>query len=176
MGSDKNIEGKFKQFNRVLMSYIDFQQACAIASIIIEENLHSNYPRENRVKLEALNSSMVIAYCRPFSGNKGIPDLPRKFINHLTIEELETHKLLMGDRNKMIAHSDGEAWNMRPYYQRVNGLNILVPLHYGVHRPFLKGDTENICALAEKQQEACFEVRERLENELKPYIPIVEEN
>ncbi len=176
MDDNKNIEGKIKQFNRVLMSHIDFQHSCAIASIIMEENLHSNYSRENRVKLEALNSSMIIAYCRPFSGNKGIPDLPRKFINHLTIEELETHKLLMEDRNKVIAHSDGEAWKMRPYYQWVNGLNILVPLHHGVHRPLLKGHTENICALAEKQQEACFKERERLENELKIYIPIVGEN
>ena len=176
MCNDRKIDGKFRQFNRVLMSYIDFEQAHAIASIILEENLHGDYPRENRIKLEALNSSMVVAYCRPFSGNRRVPDLPGRFIRHLSEEEREIHEALMEDRNSVIAHSDGEAWNMRPHYQQVNGKNILIPLHHGVHRPFLREPTERICALAEKQRETCFEERKRLENELRPYIPIAKDS
>jgi len=55
----KEIEGKFGQFNRVLMSYIDFQQAYSIAEIILKEKLCENYPRENRILLEALHASRI---------------------------------------------------------------------------------------------------------------------
>ena len=176
MCNEREIEGKFRQFNRVLMSYIDFQQAHAIATLILDENLHENYPRENRFKLQALNASLVVAYCRPFSGNKGVPDLPIRFVRNLSADEKEIHDALMADRNMVIAHSDSEAWNMRPHYLSINGNNILMPLHHGIHEPFLKEPTERICRLAEKQMETCFAERERLEEELKPYIPVVENN
>jgi len=172
MGDDRVVHGKLGQFNRVLISYIDFEQARAIARIILDEDLHKNYPRENRILLEALNSSMVVAYCRPFSGNRGIPDLPNRFVRSLTTAEKEIHEALMEDRKKVIAHSDSEAWNMRPHYQEINGRHILVPLHHGVHRPFLREPTERISQLAKKQMEKCLEERERLEIELKPHIPI----
>ena len=74
MSDDKEIEGKICQFNRVLISYIDFQQAHAIATIILDEDLHTEYPRAHRIKLEALNSAMVVAYSCPFSGNRGVFD------------------------------------------------------------------------------------------------------
>jgi len=170
MSDERVINNKFAQFNRVLMSYIDFQQAHAIASIILDEHLHETYPRENRIKLEALNAAMVVAYCRPFSGNKGVPDLPSRFVRNLTPDEKEIHDALMDDRNTVIAHSDSEAWNMRPHYQEINGKHTLVPLHHGVHRPFLKEPTIRIQQLSEKQMETCFEERERFEKELKPYI------
>jgi len=170
---EEEINKKYMLYNRILISYIDFQQSFAISSLIIDEKLHDNYPRENRIKLEALNSAMIIAYCRPFSRNKGAPDLPGKFIHHLSKEELEIHNALRSDRNTVIAHSDGEAWKMRPYYETINGSKILIPLHHGVHRPFLKGYTEQICALSEKQRETCFEEREILEKDLVPYIPVV---
>ena len=96
---DRVVHGKLGQFNRVLISYIDFEQARAIARIILDEDLHKNYPRENRILLEALNSSMVVAYCRPFSGNRGIPDLPNRFVRSLTTAEKEIHEALMEDRN-----------------------------------------------------------------------------
>jgi len=174
MKNDKEIEGKFGQFNRVLMSYIDFQQAHAIATIILEENLHDHYPKGQRIKLEALNSSMIIAYSRPFSGNRGVPDLPGRFIRNLSESEKETHDAILLDRNTVIAHSDYEAWNMRPYYEDVGGRHILVPLSHSVHSPFLREPTERIEKLAEKQMEACFEAREALEVELKPYIPVIQ--
>jgi hypothetical protein len=33
------------------------------------ERLHQKYAEEGYVILEALNCSMIVAYCRPFSGN-----------------------------------------------------------------------------------------------------------
>lgn len=173
MCDDREIEAKLQLFTRVLMSYVDFQQAGSIASIILSENLHDNYPHENRIKLEALNAAMVVAYCRPFSGNKGIPDLPNRFTRALTADEKEIHDALMGDRNQVIAHSDSDAWNMRPQHLNINGKQILVPLHHGVHRPFLREPTERISRLAGKQRDRCFEVREQLEGELKLHIPVV---
>lgn len=172
MCNEQEIDGKFRQFNRVLMSYVDFQQAHEIASMILEENLHEQYPDKSRIRLEALNASMVVAYCRPFSGNRGVPDLPKRFLRNLTEDERKIHNVLMADRNTVIAHSDPEAWNMRPHYQLVNGKNILIPLHHGVHRPFLREPTERIRGLSEKQMETCFSERVRLEQELRPHMHV----
>ncbi len=168
---EREIDGKFGQFNRVLMSYIDFQQTHDIADQILKGNLHRRYPGKNRIKLEALNSAMVVAYSRPFSGNRSIPDLPNRFIRHLSKDEKEIHTAVLDDRNSVIAHSDGESWSMRSYYEEIGDNRILIPLHNGVHRPFLREPTEKIFALACKQIELCFEVRESLEKELREFIP-----
>jgi len=172
MGNGREVDGKFRQFNRVLMSYVDFQQAHSIASIILDENLHENYPRKNRILLEALNFAMVVAYCRPFSGNKGVPDLPKRFVRNLSKNEKEIHDALIEDRNKVIAHSDSEAWDLQPHYQIINERRMLVPFHKGVHRPFLLDPTIRIRDLAKKQMDTCFEERVKLEKELESFIPV----
>jgi hypothetical protein len=85
------IQGKLRQFNRVLMSYVDFQQAEGIAHHILREKLHDRYPQD-RSLLQGLNCAMIVAYCRPFSRNDQgaaikIPDLPPKILQMLTAEE-----------------------------------------------------------------------------------------
>ncbi len=177
--SQQELEGKYRQYQRVLMSYIDFNQAQAITLMILEMKLHEKYPRENRILLEALNLAMIIAYCRPFSGNDAggafrVPDLPGRFLKDLSAEEREIHDVAMEDRNSVLAHSDSEAWQMTPHYVKLPSREILVPAHRGVHRPLLLEPTIRLSRLAEKMREACFRERVRLEEELKPYLPRVD--
>ena len=174
--SEAELQGKYRQFLRVLMSYVDFEQAYAIASLILEQDLHARYPKENRILLEALNCSMIVAYCRPFSGNDSaaaykVPDLPERFLRQLSEAEREIHDVVMADRNRVLAHSDSEAWNMRPHYVRTGRHDILLPLHNNVHTPLLREPTERLRALCEKMREAMFEERIRLEAELGPHLP-----
>src|SRR3990172_2465398 len=89
------VGGKLRQFIRVLMSYVDFQQAAGIAGHILSGNLHERYP-DDRFLLQGLNCAMIVAYCRPFSGNdRGaavkIPDLPPQILLTLTPKEREIH-------------------------------------------------------------------------------------
>lgn len=135
------IAGKLRQFNRVLMSYVDFQQAAGIAHHILTTDLHEKYPRD-RFVLQGLNCGMIVAYCRPFSGNDQgavvkIPDLPPRILGALTPEEREIHAVVVEDRNTALAHSDSRAWEPRPTIQRVRGRDILIPMHEVAHEVVL---------------------------------------
>src|SRR5216683_8320062 len=97
-GPPPEIQAKLRHFNRVLMSYIDFQQAANIAHYILNEKVHDRHPHD-RFLLQGLNCAMIVAYCRPFSGNdRGaavkIPDLPARFVRALTEEERWLHGIV----------------------------------------------------------------------------------
>lgn len=174
------IEGKLRQFHRVLMSYLDFQQAFLISCDVLEADLHSRYPGENRILLQALNCAMIVAYCRPFSSNDPgsapkIPDLPDRFLKIFTEEERELHEVVMSDRNTVLAHSDSRPWQMEPQVLRVRGKNTLVlPQHNDVRAPLTKEGTELFNGMCRKLMEAVFDERVRMEPELKKYLRVIE--
>ena len=176
----KEVDGKMRQYYRVLMSYVDFQQATEIADYIIRNELHGKYP-EDRFLWQGLNTSMILAYGRPFSGNdKGaeykIPDLPRRIINVLSKNDLELHVILIEDRNAVLAHSDSRAWKPNPVvYSGLSG-DLIIPLFKDPHAPLTLENTVHFKEVSQKLMESCFSERERLEDELKPYLPRVELN
>src|SRR5712692_3478307 len=107
----RDITAKLRQFKRLVMSYGDFKHARLAADYILQEELHARYPDQSYVTLPALNCSMIIAYCRPFSGNDArtafkVPDLPRRLLTLLNEEERRIHSTVLRDRNKVLAHSD----------------------------------------------------------------------
>ncbi len=177
------IRGKLRYFNRVLMSYIDFQQACNIAHYILGDRLHERLCDRgpgDRFLLQGLNCAMIVAYCRPFSGNdRGaavkIPDLPARFLRVLTEEERWLHGIVMEDRDARLAHSDSEAWEMEPVVYRCDdGHEMLIPMHHSVHAPLTRKATECFRGMADKLREACFAERRGLEPELRPYFRVLE--
>jgi hypothetical protein len=173
------VEGKLRQFHRVLMSYIDFQQAEQISSHILVADLHARYPRENRILLRALNCAAIVAYCRPFSGNDPgadpkIPDLPARFLKVLTEEERKVHDVVMDDRTTVLAHSDSRAWQMDPHLLRLRGKEILIPMHHDVHAPLTRELTVIFNRMCTKLREAVFDERQRLEPEITKDLRVTE--
>lgn len=172
------IQGKLRQFVRVLMSYVDFQQAEGIARHILASDLLDRYPQD-RFALQGLNCGMVIAYCRPFTGNdqgaeSKIPSLPARILDALTPEERELHKTLMEERHTILAHSDSQAWEPQVHYMRVGSRETLIPSFAYVHAPLLREVVQQVEIMARKLREACFAERERLEPELKAFLPVVD--
>jgi hypothetical protein len=175
------IQGKLRHFSRVLMSYIDFQQAGSIAHLMDGEYERLIKPEPgNRFFLQALNCAMILAYCRPFSGNdRGaavrIPGLPTRFLRVLTEDERVLHEVVMKDRDERLAHSDSAAWEMEPVVLRLrNGREVMIPLHHSVHAPLTREATQRLRDMAGKLQEECFGERRRLEPELRPHFRVVE--
>ena len=116
------IDGKMRQYKRVLLSYADFKHAKLASAYILDCELHANYPKSSYVIREALNCSMIVAYCRPFSGNGGsVPDLPSRLLRVLTPDERAIHDVIMQDRNKLLAHSDDDALQVEPVVWHVAG-------------------------------------------------------
>lgn len=181
------IDFKYKQYIRLLISYQDFQHAFDIAEIIIEENYefkrNSTKGLEGqRIKIlwEALNSSMILSYCRPFSGNdknsqSKIPDLTNKVLKTLTNDEKEFHKTLIEDRNTIIAHSDSEAWNIKPILVKTKEMNkpILYPSSNEVRAPLKIEFVEKLKTMCIKLMDETFDRRMELESYLKDKFPTI---
>ena len=169
------IDGKMRQYKRILLSYADFKHAKLAASYILSNQLHSKYPQESYVILEALNCSMIVAYCRPFSGNdKSAPDLPKRLLKILNSEEKNLHNVVMADRNKVLAHSDAEALNIEPVKWKVSGKEFVVPLTNWGLAPLTLELTVIFNSAAEKLFTETLKERQRLEPELIQYFRLTD--
>lgn len=168
------VRGKIKQFYRLLMSYSDFNQANQIATRIMDEKLHRN-GCEDRILLEALNSAMVVAYARPFSGNDKnaetkINDLSTKYLKGLSRDEKEIHDIVIEDRNQVIAHSDSEARDYRIQVMTLNEKKILTPWSDDTRAPLTEEALMIFIKLSENMREITYEKRMKLEPELYEYF------
>jgi hypothetical protein len=171
------LDGKLRQYKRVLLSYADFKHAKLASSYILDSQLHEKYREEGYLILEALNCSMIIAYCRPFSGNASrapgsVPDLPSRLLRGLNPEERAIHDVVMQDRNKVLAHSDDEALQVEPVIWQVAGRDMVLPIRNWGLAPLTKEATIIFRSAAEKLFIATIEERQRLEPELIPYLRV----
>jgi hypothetical protein len=171
------LDGKMRQYKRVLLSYADFKHAKLASSYILDAQLHEKYPEESYIILEALNCSMIIAYCRPFSGNASraagsVPDLPNRLLRVLNPAERALHDIVTQDCNKILAHSDDEALQVEPVVWQVVGRDMVLPIKNWGLAPLTKEATIVFRAAAEKLFIATMEERQRLEPELMPYLRV----
>lgn len=180
------VAAQLRLFERLLMSHYDFHHAYRIASYILDHRLQDKVgrlsgKRRYRIKLlwEALNSAMIIAYCRPFSGNdrrasRKIPDLPPRFLKGLTSEETEMHEAAISDRDTLLAHSDSDAWSMRIFFQEFpSGRKLLVPLSHDVRAPLTHDAVHTLRGICGKLMDQLMAERRVLERELADFIPVV---
>ena len=166
------IKGRLRQFYRILLSYGDFKQAKFTASYILEEKLHE---MEDRRLLESLNCAMIIAYCRPFSGNdRGInpkiPDLPSSFLKNVPQDEIDIHKVVLEDRNTLLAHSDSFASQLQPEVWNLNGIRVLVPFQNDRRAPLTLTATKTFCSLVNRMFEKIVYEQKRLEPDVIKYF------
>ena len=171
------LDGKMRQYKRVLLSYADFKHAKLASAYILDSQLHEKYPEESYTILEALNCSMIVAYCRPFSGNasraaRSVPSLPSRLLRILNPDERAIHDTVMHDRNKLLAHSDDEALQVEPVIWQVAGGDMVLPIKNWGLAPLTKEATTIFHAAAEKLFVATIEERQRLEPELMPYLRV----
>jgi hypothetical protein len=169
------ISGKMRQLKRLILSYADFKHAKLASTRILAERLHDKYPDESYVVLEALNCSMIVAYCRPFSGNDpSVPDLPARLLRCLSSDERQLHDVVMRDRNKVLAHSDADALRVEPVIWHVGGRSLVVPLKEWALAPLTKELTSVLQSAAVKLLDATMEERARLEPQLTPFMRIAD--
>jgi hypothetical protein len=168
-------EAKVRLLRRVLVSYNDVKQAAHISHHILTTKLHEGYPSKNRHILQALNCAMIVAYARPFSGNKGsetmLPELPKRFLRGFALDERALHKVVIKDRNEVLAHSDSTAWRLRLSVIRSPGRTMLAPLHCDTTAPFDEKHTRMFNDMAHKLMDAVHAERVVLEKELVDVLP-----
>ncbi len=171
-----NKEERIRLLRRILVSYNDFKLAADVSSHILAAKCHRDYPDKDRHILQAFNCAMIIAYARPFSGNRGsksmLAALPKRFLSGFTPDELALHRVVMKDRNEALAHSDHSAWCLRLSVIRSSGRSpMLVPLHRDTKAPLDEKHTRIFKDMAHKLLEAVFAERRALEKELVDVFP-----
>lgn len=101
------------ELERLIISEGDLLQARRFAEFILRKNLHdrsTDYEEQKLIHL-AFNTSLIVSYSRPFTGNKGIsggkqPSIGLHLLEALSIEEKKLHESLTQSRDTEYAHSD----------------------------------------------------------------------
>ncbi|WP_457653186.1 hypothetical protein [Rhodocaloribacter sp.] len=178
LGLDDEQFGRLKLFNRILISYNDFKQAHEIASLLLDGGLYQNYPRENRHLVIALNMAAIVAYSRPFLDSRGElahNRLPGRILRNLSTEEQELHKVVLKDRNTMMAHSDADANEAIPLVMETERGPVVIPKNTSAYAtPLLPEAMRALKELALKLQERCFSLRLEMEPAVIPFLPRAE--
>ncbi len=176
LGLDDKSYAKLKLFNRILISYNDFKQVYEITSLLIEENLYNEYPRENRELVIALNMAAIVAYARPFLDTRGElahNRLPGKILRILSTEEKELHDTVLEDRHTMMAHSDADANVTIPLVLDTGGRSLVIPKNASAsYETTLTAEAMKMLqGMSLKLQERCFGLRQELEPEMLLILP-----
>jgi hypothetical protein len=125
-------------FKRLLLSVRDLNQARSAAQFLLEEvEWEDKYPLGELRRFQAYETSLIVAYARPFSQSKGqVPPLSYGRLGiKLRSSVSEIHNDLINKRNKLFAHSDPdivEHSNLWAYSgERTDGskFSVLCPPH-----------------------------------------------
>jgi hypothetical protein len=114
---DQLIVYKQKQFERLLASKYDFQQAAFCANYLLKKGWHC-MPWERRGSIyeqqTAFVTNLVVAYARPFTKSEGWPEFPMKLVTY-DLQQLNLHKRLLELRHGIFAHSDSRNFQFTPF-------------------------------------------------------------
>jgi hypothetical protein len=124
-----------QQLLRLMMSALDFRQALSAATFLVEDcDWSKGYRTEDRRRFRCYETTMVVAYGRPFAQARGhtVP-FSWKLIKpgfEFDAGEEALHEKLLDCRNSLYAHSDGHYTSIVPEIWRTT-------LPAGRHHDFL---------------------------------------
>lgn len=121
-----------KQYKRLVLTAIDLEQASSWGKYIVENDLFDESENSNKVLVRALQTAMIVAYIRPFSGNKETGDTisrPMLLLNsELTSSQLNLHNRMQTKRNTVFAHSDSDVRDLTISVSEINGQSVVSPI------------------------------------------------
>lgn len=102
------METEKREFRRWILSSIDIDQAIGWANIILENQLYEEGDEEAQIISIGLQTSMVVAYSRPFSGNYDREHttgrLNNEFLEVYDDDEKALHNRIIRLRHQVFAH------------------------------------------------------------------------
>jgi hypothetical protein len=116
MGETQEQKRAFSKLTRLLISVRDFQHALSAATFLLAEvDDAGRYRLENLRRFRCYETTMVVAYARPFSRARGGVG-PFRFADagvQASSSEKRLHEKIMKHRNTLYAHSDAEFVEMK---------------------------------------------------------------
>ncbi len=111
------MDEKKKRFRRLVLSSTDLSQAKRFVKYILENELYLERTEDQRTINRSMQTSSIVSYIRPFSGNYDKFDtfgrLDEKHLKSLNDEELKFHNHIKNLRNQVFAHTDSEVRGLR---------------------------------------------------------------
>ncbi|UXZ55810.1 hypothetical protein LOS15_07270 [Halomonas sp. 7T] len=122
-----------KRLRRLVLSEYDIIEAKDICHYILKNGLwNEDGTHEKRLLGRSLQSAMVMAYCRPFSGNsKTEHTLPHPNVDidkKLSVEQHGLHLDLKRLRHKVFAHTDAEVRDLEVDVASLEGRPSIVTM------------------------------------------------
>lgn len=106
-----------KTFRRLILSSTDLSQAKRFVEFILKNELYLESNEDQKTINRSMQTSAIVSYIRPFSGNYDKDDtlgkLDEKHLNTLSDDELKFHKHIKDLRNQVFAHSDSEVRGLK---------------------------------------------------------------
>jgi hypothetical protein len=128
-----NLTQEQKRLRRLVLSEYDITEAKDICRYILKNGLwnEGNNP-EKRMLGRSLQSAMVMAYCRPFSGNQRTEHTLRRpsidIDKRLSAEQYGLHEDLMNLRHMVFAHTDAEIRDLEIRVESLAGFPSLTTM------------------------------------------------
>ncbi len=106
-------QGHLRQYRRLWLTQIDFEEAKGAVNEIISRNLRRARTHKPTALLQSLTTALVVAYTRPFVMSRGNPafadrTVPGSLLRVFTSNERKFHEQLLTMRNREVAHSDAD--------------------------------------------------------------------
>ena len=141
-----------RTYKRLIASLWDLDQAIDAARQILKRDLHSSNDPDDRALLKCLNTCLIIACIRPFSGNWDAPDvskdLPPKILGGLSAKQRQLFDSLKKIRDQDQAHSDGIVQDIKVRVSQVGALKFVTPSSRNTLHPLSRSATEEAEGLA----------------------------
>jgi hypothetical protein len=116
---------------RWLIDLRDFRQAREFASHILSQHWHSKKKTElRRLKHTAFNTSLIVAYSRPFHNNRNLKGEPESSLKKqaaaiLNEAELKLHQKVLRLRDNVYAHSAASVYRLQNHDYSSNLIPIM---------------------------------------------------
>ena len=112
-----------------------------------------------------MNTSFIIGYARPFSGNKPT-DLPESYLKILSPEERNLHKRLLHLRDKYHAHSEADAIEVSAEILDFLGEDLFMPRMYDPFEPLSSKELDQALIMIEKLTNKIRDEQNRIEKSI----------
>jgi hypothetical protein len=170
--SRERTDNERKLFKRLIISQGDLDHAGWFADFILQRNLHASSDEESRYLHRGLNLALIVAYCRPFSGNTAsddtIGDLPGSYIREFSSEERALHAQILTLRNRDHAHSDPRGHEVQVSIDELLGDPVASAVSRNAYVPLPREDTQRLRMMIAKLLGRVVEEHVRIQQSFQP--------
>src|SRR5882672_6569991 len=142
------------RLSRLNIFLSDFDEARRFADYILNRNLHKFNDAQSKKRLVhlALNTSLIVSYCRPFHGSnnqKGVPKVSlgkRHVATVLDSHEDDLHSRIIAKLDQAFAHSDSIASEIEEW----DYSGKIVMFYRMARDPLTKDETQTLRCMTKK--------------------------